>query len=63
MLGGVIWKLSCGVPLDEALAWGVAAGAATALTPGTELCHLRDVKMLLEKVQLRRLAAVGASRV
>lgn len=63
MLGGVIWQLACGSRLDEALAWGVAAGAATALTPGTELCHLRDVKLLMEKVQLRRLEAVGASRV
>ncbi|HEY9857548.1 MAG TPA: 1-phosphofructokinase [Stenomitos sp.] len=63
MLGGVIWRLTGGASLQEALAWGVAAGAATAMTPGTELCHLRDVKMLLEQVQLRRLEAVDASRV
>lgn len=63
MLGGVIWRLCSGASLDEALAWGVAAGAATAMTPGTELCHLKDVKLLHERVGLRRLAAVGTSRV
>lgn len=63
MLGGVLWQLSCGARLEEALAWGVASGAATAMTPGTELCHLRDVKVLLEQVKLRRLEAVGTSRV
>lgn len=63
MLGGVLWRLTCGASLEEALAWGVAAGAATAMTPGTELCHLREVKVLLEQVQMRRLEAVGTSRV
>lgn len=63
MLGGVIWRLTLGARLEEALAWGVAAGAATALTPGTELCHLKDVKVLMERVTMRRLSAVGPSRV
>ncbi len=62
MLGGVLWKLTCGARLEEALAWGVASGAATAMTPGTELCHLRDVKTLLEQVRVRRLEAVGSAR-
>jgi 1-phosphofructokinase family hexose kinase len=42
--------------LVEAFRLGVACGAATAMTPGTELCHRRDVQRLLPRVTLRRLA-------
>lgn len=38
--------------LREALRLGVACGAATALTPGTELCHHRDVCRLLSQVAI-----------
>ncbi|MBI4341297.1 MAG: 1-phosphofructokinase [Candidatus Omnitrophica bacterium] len=41
--------------LAEALRLGVACGAATALTPGTELCHRREVRRLLPRVRLRPL--------
>jgi len=41
--------------LVEALRLGVACGAATALTPGTELCHRRDVRRLLGRVRVTRL--------
>lgn len=56
MVAGIAYRLSCGSDLGEALRWGVAAGAGTAMTPGTELCHLRDVKALLEQVELRQVA-------
>lgn len=39
----------------EAFRLGVATGAATAITPGTELCHRADVKRLLPRVTIRRL--------
>lgn len=35
---------------------GIACGAATAMAPGTELCHRRDVARLLPRVTTRRLA-------
>jgi 6-phosphofructokinase 2 len=33
-------------PPEEAFRWALAAGAAVALTPGTELCHRADVERL-----------------
>ena len=42
--------------LREALRLGVACGAATALTPGTELCHRSDVLRLLGRVEIRPLS-------
>ena len=38
----------------EAFRLGMACGAATAMTPGTELCHRRDVRRLLRRVTIRR---------
>jgi 6-phosphofructokinase 2 len=40
----------------EAFRLGVACGAATAMTPGTELCHRADVRRLVGQVEIRRLA-------
>jgi 6-phosphofructokinase 2 len=45
-----------GEDLGEILAFGVAAGTATALTPGTELCYPDDVYRLVEKVKVRKLS-------
>lgn len=42
--------------LPEAFRIGVACGTATAMSPGTELCHARDVRRLLRRVTVRRLA-------
>jgi 6-phosphofructokinase 2 len=52
-LGGMVWSLAAGHPLDRAFRYGMAAGAATVLTPGTELCHADDVHRLFEKIVLR----------
>lgn len=41
--------------LPEALRLGIACGAATALTPGTELCHVGDVRRLLPRVRIKPL--------
>ncbi len=41
--------------LQDALRLGMACGAATAMTPGTELCHRADVSRLLRRVRLQRL--------
>ena len=41
--------------LEEAACLAVAAGTATALTPGVELCHREDVEKLLPLVKVERL--------
>ena len=36
----------------ESLRWAMAAGAACAMTPATELCHRHDVKRLMKRVKV-----------
>ena len=50
MIGGIVHALADGKPIDEAVRWGVAAGAAAVMTPGTELCRGEDVRRLLAEV-------------
>lgn len=42
MVAGVVMKLSQDHPLREAVKFGVACGAAAAMTPGSELCRKED---------------------
>lgn len=42
-----------GKRLAECLRYGVAAGAASSMTPGTELCRREDVEMLIPKVEVK----------
>ena len=42
-VAGMTWGLANGESIERAFALGVAAGTATVLTPGTELCHAADV--------------------
>jgi len=49
--------------LVEAFRLGVACGTATALTPGTELCHRKDVRRLVGRVRLRRVSGRFGGRV
>ncbi len=55
LLAGVIFGLVNGRGLAAALRLGTAAGAATALTAGTQLCRREDIDRLLPQVQLERL--------
>lgn len=48
MVGSLILSLSRGDDLREALKWGVAAGTAATITPGTELCRKKDVENILQ---------------
>ena len=50
MIGGIVWALADGRPVGEVVRWGVAAGAAAVMTPGTELCRGEDVRRLLAEV-------------
>ncbi len=44
MVAGILLSLSKGEKLYEALKWGVAAGTAATMTPGTELCRKEDAE-------------------
>jgi 6-phosphofructokinase 2 len=49
-VGAMVWKLEQGAWIHDAFRFGLAAGAAAVLTPGTELCHVDDVHRLYETV-------------
>jgi 6-phosphofructokinase 2 len=46
MVAGIVLALTKGLPLQKAARFGVAAGAAAVMTPGTELCRRQDVVRL-----------------
>ncbi len=50
MVAGIVLSLAQGRPLREAVRFGVAAGAAAVLNPGTELCHREDAQRLYQQV-------------
>ena len=54
-VGGFVLAHSRGQDLADCVRLSCAAGTATAQTPGTELCHRRDVEKILPKVQLSNL--------
>lgn len=54
-IGGFLSTLALGLDSGAALKRACAAGAATALTPGTELCHASDIHRLVERVSLERI--------
>lgn len=47
-LGGMIWALSQHWSTEDAFRFGISAGAAAVMTPGTELCRPQDVFELYE---------------
>jgi 1-phosphofructokinase family hexose kinase len=52
MVAGLVWGLSRGLPVQEALRWGVASGAAAASLDGTAFGTLAQVEELERKVEL-----------
>ena len=46
MIAGMLWALGQGKPADEALRWGLAAGAATALTDGSAIGDKATIEQL-----------------
>ena len=58
MVGGLVWALTQGIELKEALGWGVASGAATASLPGTEVGTRPLIEKLFSQVQYERLETV-----
>jgi 6-phosphofructokinase 2 len=54
-VAGMTFGLAQERPLEDAFALGVATGAATVLTAGTELCHREDVERLYAEITGRKL--------
>jgi len=51
MTAGIVYRLSEGAPIEEAMHYGVAAGAAAVMTPGSELCRKKDVNEIYEHMK------------
>jgi 6-phosphofructokinase 2 len=54
MVAGTVLALARGRSLTEAARFGVAAGAAAVMTPGTELCRREDAKRLYLEMGSRK---------
>jgi 6-phosphofructokinase 2 len=54
MVAGMVLSLAKGWEPSEAARYGVAAGTAATLNPGTELCHLEDVEKLFRLVRCHK---------
>lgn len=50
MVAGVVLSLTRGRALADAIRFGVAAGAASVMNPGTQLCRAEDVDRLYDEV-------------
>ena len=53
MLGGVLMGLDRGVSLEDAFRFGVAAGAASVMTDGTQLLSREDFENLVPRVTVQ----------
>lgn len=54
-VAAMLWRLSSGGSLEEALAYGVAGGTAALLAPGTRLAFEDDTRRLARQVKVRPL--------
>ena len=54
-LAAYVLKRTEGTYYDEALRYAGASGAATVLTPGTQLCRKEDVEALYHKVEVEKI--------
>jgi 6-phosphofructokinase 2 len=50
MVAGIVLSLARSKPLRAAVRFGIAAGAAAVMTPGTELCRREDTEQLYENI-------------
>ena len=51
-IGGVCAGLVRGESVFESSTLGMAAAAATLLTPGTQLCHVDDIESLRSRIEV-----------
>lgn len=57
-LGAMVVRLAAGKGLEDAFRYGVAAGSAALLAPGTDLCQREQVERLLSNVTVQTLSPV-----
>jgi 6-phosphofructokinase 2 len=50
MVGGMALALARGASMREAARFGIAAGAAAVMTPGTGLCRRADAERLFQQM-------------
>jgi 1-phosphofructokinase family hexose kinase len=55
LIGGFLWALEQGEPLDESFRWGLACGAATAMTDGSQIGQRPDILRLLPEARVEKL--------
>ena len=55
MVAGLVYKLSLGWSLSDSVKYGVAAGAAAVMSPGSELCKREDVEDLFKWIKAQQL--------
>lgn len=58
MVAGIIFYLSAGKNIVEAVQYGVACGTAATMNPGTELCRKEDVERLFKEITKRKLLEI-----
>lgn len=61
LLAGVVLTLNRGGSVEEALRLGIACGTAAVLTPGTELCHRREVDILRSRIHVEEIDSLVGS--
>ena len=54
IVAGVVLSLARGQTPRNAVRFGITAGAAAVMTPGTELCRSEDAERLHAKMRLKR---------
>ena len=51
MVAGIVMKLAQNTSLKDAVLFGMAAGSAAVMTPGTELCRREDTERLYDQLK------------
>lgn len=51
-LAAMLFKLSVGAAVEEAFRYGMAAGTAAVVTPGTDLCHPDEIERMLRRQEM-----------
>jgi 6-phosphofructokinase 2 len=51
MVAGIVLSLARGESLENSFHYGLAAGSAAVMTPGTELCTKEDTDRLYQKMK------------
>jgi 1-phosphofructokinase len=54
LIGGMLWAIEEGKSMEEALRWGMAAGAATAMTDGSEIARRAEILEMFPLARVER---------